>query len=92
MTTRPSGASTEGQRKLALVIGIGEYEKIEQLSNPVNDAKDMSSKLRSVDFTVTMALNLNRVQMKRALLEFESSIQSGDMVLFYFAGHGTQWE
>ncbi|CAF1470308.1 unnamed protein product [Rotaria sordida] len=92
MATKPSDGSNKGQRKLALVIGIGKYENVDPLSNPENDAKDISSTLQKIGFTVETALHLNRVEMKRALVEFEESIQPGDMVLFYFAGHGTQWE
>ncbi|CAF3709296.1 unnamed protein product [Rotaria sp. Silwood1] len=92
MATKASVASKKGQRKLALVIGIGEYENFDQLSNPENDANDMSHALKSIGFTVTMELHLKRVEMKHALVKFEDSIQPGDMVLFYFAGHGTQWE
>ncbi|CAF3329042.1 unnamed protein product, partial [Rotaria sp. Silwood2] len=92
MATKGRGASNEEHRKLALVIGIGEYENFDQLSNPENDARDMESALESIGFTVTMVLHLKRVEMKHALVKFEDSIQPGDMVLFYFAGHGTQWE
>ncbi|CAF2980056.1 unnamed protein product, partial [Rotaria sp. Silwood2] len=92
MATKGRGASNEEHRKLALVIGIGEYENFDQLSNPENDARDMESALESIGFTVTMVLHLKRVAMKHALVKFEDSIQPGDMVLFYFAGHGTQWE
>ncbi|CAF4053303.1 unnamed protein product [Rotaria sp. Silwood1] len=92
MTTRVSGGSTKEQRKLALVIGIGKYEHFGPLSNPENDANDMSSVLQSIGFTVTKALHLTRVEMKHALADFEDSIKRGDTVLFYFAGHGAQWE
>lgn len=79
-------------KKLALVIGIGEYNKLNSLSNPVNDATDIASVLESIGFTVIMELNLKCIEMKHILLEFENSIESGDTVLFYFAGHGIQWE
>jgi uncharacterized caspase-like protein len=101
------------QRKLALVIGIGEYgenidrlsnpendaedmksalETFDRLSNPENDAEDMKSALESIGFTVTMKLHLKRAEMQKVLVDFENSIKPGDMILFYFAGHGIQWE
>ncbi|CAF3778761.1 unnamed protein product [Rotaria magnacalcarata] len=85
-------ASRQGQRKLAFVIGIGKYDNINKLSNPENDANDMSSALESIGFTVTQAAHLNRVEMQQAIVKFENSIHPGDMVLFYFAGHGVQWK
>lgn len=78
--------------KLALVIGIGEYKNCGKLVNPQNDANDMSSALTSIGFTVTTKLDLKRVEIMHTLADFEASIQPGDMVLFYFAGHGVQWE
>lgn len=92
MATNLSNTSNKRQRKLALIIGVGKYDNIDQLSNPENDANDMSTALRSIGFTVTLLLHPNRHQMKRALLDFEDSIQPDDMALFYFAGHGTQWD
>ncbi|CAF5126250.1 unnamed protein product [Rotaria sp. Silwood1] len=80
------------RRKLALVIGIGKYDHCEELKNPENDANDMSSTLESIGFIVTKKLGLKRAEMKHVIIDFEESIQSDDMVLFYFAGHGIQWE
>ncbi|CAF3844710.1 unnamed protein product, partial [Rotaria sp. Silwood1] len=80
------------RRKLALVIGIGKYEYCEKLQNPENDANDMSSILESIDFIVTKKLHLKRAEMQHVLIDFENSIKQDDMVLFYFAGHGVQWE
>lgn len=79
-------------RKLALVIGIGKYDSLESLSNPENNASDMSSTLKSINFTVTTALHPKRIELQHILAEFENSIQPGDLVLFYFSGHGIQWK
>ena len=79
-------------RKLALVIGIGNYAGDKKLENPENDANDMSSMLKSIGFKVTTATNLTHADMDRHIVTYKHEIQSGDLVLFYFAGHGTQWE
>ena len=91
-TKKKAITSSEPRRKLALVIGIGQYEHCEELENPENDANDISLALESIDFVVTKKLHPKRKEMKHAIIDFEDSIESGDMVLFYFAGHGTQWE
>ncbi|CAF1596056.1 unnamed protein product [Rotaria sp. Silwood1] len=85
-------AKSGARRKLALVIGIGKYEHCDELQNPENDAIDMSSTLESIGFTVEKRLHLKRVDMRHAIIDFEESIKPDDMVLFYFAGHGIQWE
>ncbi|CAF2937285.1 unnamed protein product [Rotaria sp. Silwood2] len=85
----PSGL----RRRSALVIGIGDYDNIFKLKNPQNDAKSLSSLLQLIGFiTNEPQLDKTRAQMKHVLVDFEDSIQSNDMVLFYFAGHGVQWE
>jgi uncharacterized caspase-like protein len=96
MATKTTVDSTNGpRRKLALVIGIGDYEKGIQLPNAVNDARKMSAALESIGFVIygnRPRINLKYKDMRRALVDFECSIKAGDMVLFYFAGHGRQWE
>ncbi|CAF4120233.1 unnamed protein product, partial [Rotaria sordida] len=82
----------EARRKLALVIGIGKYDYCEELQNPENDANDMSKALESIGFAVTKKLDLKRAEMRHVVIDFEESIKRDDMVLFYFAGHGVQWE
>ncbi|CAF1341158.1 unnamed protein product [Adineta steineri] len=83
------------QRKLALVIGISNYEKATDLPNAINDAEAISSALKSIGFVLHKGgpkLNPTYEEMRLALVAFECSIKTGDMVLFYYAGHGTQWE
>ncbi len=96
MATETTVDSTNGsRRKLALVIGIDDYEGGQQLYNAVNDAKEMSSALKKMGFFIAgnePKLNLKYNEMHAALVAFDRSIKAGDMVLFYFAGHGRQWE
>ncbi len=93
MATASTGAAIVSRRSLALVIGIGQYQYGPKLKNPENDARDMSSKLKSIGFiTGELKINLTYQEMKDALKRFKSSIQPGDIILFYFAGHGTQWK
>jgi hypothetical protein len=73
MATKVSGAASRAQRKLALVIGIAEYEcsdQMQNLPNTVNDANDMSLALASIGFIVTRKLNLKRCEMKNTLYDF----------------------
>ena len=80
-------------RKLALVIGIGEYADGNHLPNAINDAKDVTNALEQIGFDIDEPkLNLTYQNMEHALTNFKYSLKTGDLVLFYFAGHGTQWE
>ena len=55
-------------QKFALVIGNGTYNGISRLNNPVNDANDMETALRSLGFTVEKVLNGNLEQMESAVM------------------------
>jgi hypothetical protein len=60
----------------ALVIGNGAY-RTAPLKNPVNDATDMASALRSVGFKVTLGNNLGVRQMRLTIQQFVSSLPPG---------------
>ena len=77
------------QRRVALVIGYSTYET-GPLKNPVNDARDITTALRSSGFEVIHKENLDQNDMKRAIREFGAKIKNGGVGLFYYAGHGLQ--
>ncbi|HHD82870.1 MAG TPA: hypothetical protein ENK92_02065, partial [Bacteroidetes bacterium] len=76
-------------KRKALVIGNSRYKGI-PLKNPVNDANDIASTLRELDFDVTERTNLNKRELIEIANDFENRITSNDVVLFYFSGHGVQ--
>jgi len=82
-----SGATVE--RKIALVIGNGDYRD-GPLKNPPNDAADIAVELRRLDFTVTKLINATQSQMRRAIREFGRDLRKGGVGLFFYAGHGMQ--
>ncbi|CAF1502313.1 unnamed protein product [Adineta ricciae] len=87
----PHGSSAE-YRKTALVIGNSLYHRNSKLNNTVNDANGMCDALQSVGFKVSKGLDLTYSQMQSYINKFIDDIQPNDLVLFYFSGHGTQWE
>lgn len=84
--------STHQSRKLALIIGINNYPGNSKLDYCINDANDVAAKLRSIQFHVTLGIDCNIDEFNRLINEFISLIQPGDLILFYFAGHGCQFE
>ena len=56
-------------KKIALVIGNGKYNQ-SPLTYPTNDALDISKALKSMNFNVTLALNLNKNQFQQKLHDF----------------------
>jgi hypothetical protein len=81
-------AAAQDQRRIALVIGNNAYESVPVLEKAVNDADAVSQQLTQIGFEVTKATDIGRRAMSRAVVEFEKRIQPGDLVLFYYAGHG----
>ena len=77
------------ERRLALVIGNGEYQDA-PLRNPPNDARAIAQALRECQFEVTELINGNGRQMVEAIQAFGKQLDRSDVGLFYFAGHGIQ--
>ena len=92
MAAAKSQPKSSSRRKIALVIGIGDYKYNAKLKNSVNDADAMESTLKYIGFIVTKKTNATHDEIEDAILSLKRSIQPGDMVLLYFAGHGIQWE
>ena len=87
-----ASSTTTISRKLALVIGINDYPDDDKLLCCVNDAIDVSTKLREIRFQVTQGTECDKNRFERLIGEFAAKIQSQDLILFYFAGHGCQFE
>ena len=81
--------TTMANRK-ALVIGNDSYKTVRKLENAREDAKIIASNLTAVGYQVTLKLDLNEKEMKAAIRNFANTVQGGDEVMFFFAGHGVQ--
>lgn len=77
-------------RRIALVIGNGNYQNVSKLSNPVNDARDMAETLKDLGFEVFYGEDQTVEQMKRLIKDFGAQLTKGGVGLFYYAGHGIQ--
>ena len=90
-TSLAHAADVQG-RRIALVIGNGNYQQSElpKLANPSHDAEDIAKALRSFGFEVLERKNLTLEAMNRAISEFGSKIGGSEAALFYYAGHGIQ--
>jgi hypothetical protein len=76
----------------ALVFGNANYISGGTLKNPVNDAEDVSDKLASYGFDTLVAMDATNKEMDFKLDEFKTLLQSNEVGLFFFAGHGMQIE
>jgi uncharacterized caspase-like protein len=78
------------ERRLALVIGNANYEGSAKLRNAKNDALKMKETLAEVGFKVIYAENADLKEMQAKVDEFATELQTHNVVLFYYAGHGLQ--
>ena len=74
----------------AIVIGNGAYQGGGRLTNPINDARAISAKLKGMGFKVTTVENADRTKLVSSLVKFSSSAANSDLTLFFYAGHGVQ--
>jgi hypothetical protein len=86
------GSITMSRRLTALVIGNGTYVNAEILRNPVNDADDVAGQFQASGFSVIKKTDCSYKEMEQALKGFKSSLDTSDVGLFFFAGHGFQIE
>jgi uncharacterized caspase-like protein len=83
-------ARMRADKRVALVIGNGNYRNFQQLDNPVNDATGVAAALRDAGFQVILRLDATRDDMSQALEQFDQALGKADIGLFYFAGHAAQ--
>ena len=77
-------------KRIALVIGNGQYVNANVLPNPPSDARAMGKALRDIGFEVAQGVDLDRDEMERMLREFLRKANSAQVALLFFAGHGLQ--
>jgi hypothetical protein len=87
------GSTADGGKRVAIVIGIGDYKFAPKLTNPPNDARLIAARLASSGFKLVgggALVNLDRNDFANALNDFSAMAAGADVALFYYAGHGMQ--
>jgi hypothetical protein len=79
-------------RYYALVIGNQNYQKIEPLQTPLNDARRTADLLEErYGFAVTVINDADDEAMLRAINRFWEVLKPEDNLLIYYAGHGSRF-
>lgn len=79
------------QKRVALIIGNGAYDKVGKLPNPTSDAKAMEVLFRTSGFAVVLThYNLGVGAMRRALRDYSDQVRDADIAVVYYAGHGIE--
>jgi uncharacterized caspase-like protein len=86
-----SAGCAYAEKRVALIIGNSNYEKVARLSNPANDAALIAETFKSAGFgSVELRRDLKVGEMRRALREFVENSREADVAVVYFAGHGIE--
>jgi len=85
-----SPASPALGRRIALVIGNGNYAHAPPLVNPVNDARAIAGNLRDMGFEVTDGIDLDRAAMTNLIAHFLRAAATANTAVLFYAGHGVQ--
>jgi hypothetical protein len=81
------------EKRVALVVGNSKYTNISPLRNPSNDARLVADTLRGLGFTLVGGgpqIDLVKTALDQAVQNLGAQLQSADVGLFYYAGHGVQ--
>ncbi|MBC7950445.1 MAG: SUMF1/EgtB/PvdO family nonheme iron enzyme [Rhodospirillaceae bacterium] len=84
----PSSSAT--QRRVALVIGMGQYVSVPNLPNPPKDARAIGESLARLGFEVDTHVDSDYRDFAKSLREFGIKAQNADVALIFYAGHGMQ--
>ena len=80
------------EKRIALVIGNSNYQELDGLPNALNDARDVSYRLKQLGFDVITLYDGNINDMQTTVNSFFQVAQSYQVALIYFAGHGIRYE
>ena len=86
----PRAQGLAGGRRKALVIGNNAYTKARPLRNGAHDAADVTAVLKRASFDVTPLTDSTETRLKEAVRHFASNVNSGDVALLFYSGHGLQ--
>ncbi|MCP3368196.1 caspase family protein [Bradyrhizobium cajani] len=91
LSTGLGTSSALAEKRVALVMGNSAYKNVARLANPANDAALVGGMFRKAGFeTVDVKLDLNVVEMRKALREFGGKAREADVAVIYYAGHGIE--
>jgi uncharacterized caspase-like protein len=92
LAVTPCGVAQEKpapRRHHALVVGINSYTKLPKLRTAVNDARAVRGVLRDdYGYDVTLLEDATRAQVLARLASYRRTLERGDTLLIYYAGHG----
>ncbi len=81
----------QAEKRVALVIGISNYQRVPRLANPTHDAEAMGALFKQAGFDVVdEERDLGIADLRRVIREFSEKSRDADIAVVYYAGHGIE--
>jgi TPR repeat protein len=91
VTPKPQAADLQPRaNRKALIFGNDAYASAPKLENAKYDALAIAAGLRRVGYQVFLETDATRSKMNAAIRKFKSTIEGGDEVAIFYAGHAVQ--
>jgi len=91
-TQESTVAPVKAPRGRALVLGNGSYRALQPVGTAARDAQLVAAALRELGFDVMETVDTDRNGLDGAVNGFLGTLRPGDAALFFYAGHGLQFE
>jgi uncharacterized caspase-like protein len=89
-TAEPAASPHPPEKRIALVIGNGDYANVRALKNADADARAVAASLRNLGFEVVEKHDLDLAALVSELKSFGDRAPQYDWALVYYAGHGIE--
>jgi uncharacterized caspase-like protein len=86
-----SATPASAEKRVALVIGMSQYQQVPRLTNPARDATAMTELFKKAGFDVIDSQrDLGISDLRRVIREFSEKVRDADIAVVYYAGHGIE--
>jgi uncharacterized caspase-like protein len=86
-----SATPASADKRVALVIGMSQYQQVPRLVNPARDAAAMTELFKKAGFNVIESKrDLGISDLRRVIREFSDTSRDADIAVVYYAGHGIE--
>jgi peptidoglycan hydrolase-like protein with peptidoglycan-binding domain len=82
-----AAGTAAAQERQALLIGNAEYRDAPEAQTAVRDVRAVGGALEEAGWEVSLSVNLNRAEMRKALKSFAESAADAEDILIYYSGH-----
>ena len=82
--------AASAERRVALVIGNGQYRFAPKLPNGASDAWALSKTLKNIGFDVTLGVELSGQKFASEIDQFRAKSADADVIIVYYSSHGFQ--